>query len=63
MESLEQASAQFDERRTALEAKLGEPTDDDELQRLCDELAEIAEEHDAAEAKWTGLQKELEVTE
>ncbi len=60
MEALESTIAQLDERRHALDARLSEPTEADELERLCDELAEVAELHDAAEAKWLALQLELE---
>ncbi|MBN9122567.1 MAG: ABC-F family ATP-binding cassette domain-containing protein [Planctomycetes bacterium] len=60
MEALERTIAQLDEKRHALDAKLSEPADADELQRLCDELAEVADAHDAAEQKWLKLQGELE---
>lgn len=58
--ALEDTIAELEEKRGEIEFKLSEPHDDDELQRLCDELAEIAERHDAAEHKWAELQKELE---
>ena len=60
LETLERTIARLDEQRHTLDAKLSEPHDPDELQRLCDELAEIAEEHDATEARWLELQGELE---
>jgi len=60
MAVLETTIADLDEKRNALDAKLSEPHEDDELQRLCDELAAVAEEHDAAEHKWLELEKELE---
>ncbi|MFM8274669.1 MAG: ABC-F family ATP-binding cassette domain-containing protein, partial [Gemmata sp.] len=60
MSALEQTIAALDERRAALEIKLGEPASDEALQRLCDELANIADEHDSAEQQWTKLQTELE---
>ena len=59
----EKAIAALDEQKRALDARLSEPTDPDELQRLCDELAEIATGHDAAESKWLELQAELEAVE
>ena len=63
MEALERTLAELDEKRHALDAKLSEPTGDDELQRLCDELAEVADAHDAAEQKWLALQAELDTAE
>jgi ATP-binding cassette subfamily F protein 3 len=63
METLERTIAQLDERRHAIDALLSEPAEADELERLCDELATVADEHDAAEAKWLALQTELEAAE
>jgi ATP-binding cassette, subfamily F, member 3 len=63
MAALERTIAELDEKRHALDAKLSEPTEPDELQHLCDELAAVAEEHDAAEHKWLELQGELESAE
>ncbi|MDY3557669.1 ABC-F family ATP-binding cassette domain-containing protein [Gemmata sp. JC673] len=60
MVKLEQTLTALNEKRSALEVRLGEPAEDDELQRMCDELAEVAEQHDAAEQKWLALQTELE---
>jgi ATP-binding cassette subfamily F protein 3 len=60
MKTVEKTIAQFDGQKRALEARLNEPTEPDELQRLCDELAEIAAELDTAEARWCQLQEELE---
>ena len=58
--ALEQTIARLEERRQALDARLLEPAGDDELQRLCDELASVAEEHDKAEERWAALQAELD---
>ncbi|QJW99801.1 ABC-F family ATP-binding cassette domain-containing protein [Frigoriglobus tundricola] len=58
----EKTIAQLDGQRKELDARLTEPHDPDELQRLCDELAEIADQLDTAEAKWLKLQGELEAT-
>lgn len=63
MNALERRLAELDEKRHALDARLSEPTDDDELQRLCDELAAVADEHDATEQRWTELQGELDKAE
>ena len=60
LDATEQTIAQLDARRLALDARLSEPAEADELERLCDELAQVAEEHDAAEARWTELQGELD---
>ncbi|MDY3552597.1 ABC-F family ATP-binding cassette domain-containing protein [Gemmata sp. JC717] len=60
MAKLEQTLTALNEKRSALEVRLGEPAEDNELQRMCDELAEVAEQHDAAEQKWLSLQTELE---
>lgn len=60
MEAAERAVTALEEKRSALEALLSEPTEPDELQRMCDELETIATELDAAEQKWTQLQTELE---
>lgn len=60
MATLEQTLADLDAKRGAIEVRLGEPAEEDELQRLCDELAEVAEQHDAAEQKWLKLQGDLE---
>jgi ATP-binding cassette subfamily F protein 3 len=57
--ALEATIAELEAKRAALEIKLGEPASDAALQRMCDELAAIAEEHDAAEHKWADLQKQL----
>ena len=59
MKTLEGTIASLDEKRQALEAQLNEPHEADELQRLCDELAELAEQSDAAEQRWLALQEEL----
>jgi ATP-binding cassette subfamily F protein 3 len=63
MDALERRLAELDEKRHALDARLSEPIDDDELHRLCDELAAVADEHDATEHRWTELQGELEQAE
>ena len=63
LKQTEQAIAALDEQRRVLDARLCEPTEPDELQHLCDQLAEIATEHDEAEAKWLELQSELESVE
>jgi ATP-binding cassette subfamily F protein 3 len=60
METLSRTVAQLEEKRRVLEARLGEPTDADELQRLCDELAALTEQLDAAEERWLRLQAELD---
>ncbi len=60
MATLERTIAALDEKRHALEARLNEPADADELQHICDELAAVADEHDAAEQLWLKLQSELE---
>lgn len=60
MQSLESTLASLEEKRHALDARLSEPAEADELERLCDELARVADEHDAAEQKWLKLQEELE---
>lgn len=60
MKTIEGTIATLDEQRKALESQLNEPHEADELQRLCDELAEIAEQSDAAEHQWLALQGELE---
>ena len=60
MAALERTIAELDKKRHALDARLSEPAEADELERLCDELAQVAEEHDAAEAKWLELQGELD---
>ncbi len=60
MESLERSMAEFDEKRRALDTRLGEPVDTDELQRLCDELAAVTAEIDTAEERWHQLQAELD---
>ncbi len=62
MATVEKTIAQLDGQRKDLDAQLSEPHESDELQRLCDELAEIADQLDAAEAKWLKLQGELEAT-
>lgn len=62
MKAVEATIATLDENRRTLEAQLNEPHEADELQRLCDELAEIAEQSDAAEHTWLALQTELEAT-
>ncbi len=60
MKMLEHTIQECDEKRRALDTQLGEPADADELQRLCDELAAVAEQHDEAEARWLQLQAELD---
>ncbi|MBP3953878.1 ABC-F family ATP-binding cassette domain-containing protein [Gemmata sp. G18] len=60
MKALEGTIATLDEKRRALETQLNEPAEADELQRLCDELADIATELDTAEQTWLKLQSELE---
>lgn len=60
MKTIEGTIATLDEQRKTLESQLNEPHEADELQRLCDELAEIAEQSDAAEHQWLALQGELE---
>ncbi len=60
MKALEGTIATLDEKRRALEAQLNEPHEADELQHLCDQLAELAEQSDAAEHTWLALQAELE---
>ena len=61
MSDLEKTITRLNNERHTLDAKLAEPTDDDELQRLCDRLAEVADELDTAEQKWAKLQEELDV--
>ena len=60
MKTLEGTIARFHEKRDALEARLNEPAEADELQRLCDELTEITEQLDAAEERWLRCQTELD---
>jgi ATP-binding cassette subfamily F protein 3 len=60
MRALEETIARLGEKRQALEERLGEPADGDELQRLCDELAAVAEQLDPAEERWALLQSELD---
>ncbi len=60
MKALEGTIATLDEKRRALETQLNEPAEADELQRMCDELADIATELDTAEQTWLKLQSELE---
>jgi ATP-binding cassette subfamily F protein 3 len=60
LDALGATVARLEEERGALDARLCEPAGDDELQRLCDKLAEVADELDAAEQKWAKLQAELD---
>jgi ATP-binding cassette subfamily F protein 3 len=53
--ALEETIARLNEEKGALDARLCEPADEDELQRLCDKLAEVADQLDTAEHKWTEL--------
>jgi ATP-binding cassette subfamily F protein 3 len=63
LNALEETITRLNDERQTLDAKLAEPTDDDELQRLCDRLAEVADELDTAEHRWAELQKELDAAE
>jgi len=63
MKTVEQTIARLEGEKQELDAKLAEPHEADELQRLCDELAEIADQLDTAEAKWLELQTELDGAE
>ncbi len=60
MQVLERTIARLEEKRDALDKRLSEPADADELQRLCDELAAVTEELDPAEERWLQLQAELD---
>ena len=60
MRELERTIARLEERRRALDARLGEPAEADELEHLCDELAAVAADLDTAEERWAGLQADLD---
>ncbi|MBM3982461.1 MAG: ABC-F family ATP-binding cassette domain-containing protein [Planctomycetes bacterium] len=53
--ALEHTISELNEKKQAIEVRLGEPASDAELQRLCDELVEIADQLDTAEQKWAAL--------
>jgi ATP-binding cassette subfamily F protein 3 len=63
LEALQQTIARLEGEKETLNAKLGEPLDEDELQHVCDELAEVSDRLDAAEERWGKLQQELDAAE
>jgi ATP-binding cassette subfamily F protein 3 len=63
MKPLQSTIAELEEQKRALDARLCEPTEPDELQRLCDELAALADQIDAADERWCQLQEELDALE
>jgi ATP-binding cassette subfamily F protein 3 len=60
MKTLQKTIADLEEQKRVLDARLCEPAEADELQHMCDELAAIVEQIDAAEERWCRLQEELE---
>lgn len=60
LKAIEKTIARLDEQKRNLDTRLQQPTEDAELERLCEEMGTVSEQLSEAEERWSQLNEELQ---